>query len=256
MSTSVADRQRDRTERGLRSRLSASGESRPSPPRRRRPGMAALAVLLVVGGAALAGLLALRLDSREPVIVLATDVPAGTEITADLLRTTPVAGDDTLLVPEDQVADVLGTYARVTLSRGQLLDTSMLTRDQPIGAGAVRVGAPLTSGRVPPDLRSGDQVRLVRLGDGSTPPTPLAEGLVMTTSTPTSGDIADDSGSAGVTLLVSEDAADGVIDAGGNDVLGIALIERGVPVDQASLAVLGPGGGPEGGSATGGGGDS
>ena len=43
----------------------------PAPPRRRRPALTALAVLLIVGGAALAGLLAVRMDSREPVLVVA-----------------------------------------------------------------------------------------------------------------------------------------------------------------------------------------
>ena len=71
---------------------------RPSPPRRRRPALAAIAVLLIVGGAALAGLLALRLDSREPVLVMTQDVPVGTKITADMLGTTRVASEGLKLI--------------------------------------------------------------------------------------------------------------------------------------------------------------
>ncbi|MGH3317395.1 MAG: hypothetical protein ACRDO0_14745, partial [Nocardioidaceae bacterium] len=66
------DRQRARAERGLKSTRSSSTAGRdrlPSPPRRRRPALAALAVLLIVGGATLAALLALRLDQRVPVMM-------------------------------------------------------------------------------------------------------------------------------------------------------------------------------------------
>jgi hypothetical protein len=50
------------------------------PPRRRRPGFAALAVLLVVGAAAAAGLLAVRLDARQPVLVARHDIAVGQQI--------------------------------------------------------------------------------------------------------------------------------------------------------------------------------
>jgi hypothetical protein len=59
------------------------------------------------------------------------------------------------------------------------------------------------------------------------------------------------------TLLVPEEAADAVVDAAGNDVLGVALIDRGVPVDEADLETLGPGGsGSSGDSGSNGSGDS
>ncbi|WP_050760903.1 SAF domain-containing protein [Aeromicrobium marinum] len=242
-STTEQDRQRDRAARGIRSReRAAGGADRPSPPRRRRPALAALAVLLIVGGAALAGLLALRLDSREPVLVLNQDVSAGTEITADLLTTADVASSPLMLVRENQVDQVLGTYARTGLSEGQLLDTSMLTREEPVSAGDVRVGFTLTPGRVPPDLRSGDEVRLVRLGDGTQPAEALAVGLVLSASSPTDGggglggDIASDGFG---TVLVAEGASDAVVDAAGRDLLGVTVVRRGVAIDDADLRVLG-----------------
>jgi hypothetical protein len=237
------DRQRDRAARGIRSREAASAYAgqRPSPPRRRRPALAALAVVLIVGGATLAGLLALRLDSREPVLVLNQDVPVGTKITTDLLSTTEVASDRLMLIPESKVKQVLGTYARTSLTRGQLLDTSMLTTAAPFGATQVQVGVPLTAGHVPPGLRSGDEVRLMRIGDGSNPVSPLAIGLVLSVSTPDDGGSFGGSGrnSSTATVLVPAKAADGVVDAAGSDVLGMSLIRRGVTVDDANLIPLG-----------------
>lgn len=241
----VQDRQRDRAARGIRSRNAASSYSnaRPSPPRRRRPAMAALAVLLIIGGAALAGLLALRLDSREPVLVLNQDVAVGTQITRQMLSTTSVASDTLMLVPENQVGSVLGTYSRTALTRGQLVDTSMLTTKAPFGSSQVQVGIPLAAGRVPPGLRSGDEVRLVRLGDGNNGPEPIAVGLVLSTNTSEDGGTlgGGDGGGSSATILVLAESSDLVIDAAGNDLLGMALIRRGVATDEADLVSLRPG---------------
>jgi hypothetical protein len=240
--TTVADRQRDRAARGIGTGGSARfGTDRPAPPRRRRPTLAALAVLLVVGGAALAGLLALRLDSREPVLVLAQDVPAGTEITTDVLATTDVAADGLQLVPSDQAGQVLGTYTTVPLSQGQLLETSSLTTAEPFGTDKTQVGVPLSGGMAPDGLRSGDLVRLVRVGDGNTPPAPIATALVLSTSTDTSGGTLGGGGesSTSATVLVPTTAADAAVDAAANDRLGVALAQRGVSVADARLVNLG-----------------
>lgn len=239
---SVHDRQRDRAARGIRSRSSATVASdRPSPPRRRRPALAAIAVLLIVGGATLAGLLALRLDSREPVLVVTQDVPAGTEVTADMLGSTRVASEGLKLVREADASQVIGTYTRTALSDGQLLDTTVLTTAEPFGADRVQVGVPLESGQVPPGIRSGDEVRIVRLGDGTTPVRPLAVGLVLSTDVSEGGGGLSGGGDSGssATVLIPARAADQVIDAAGNETLGMGLIRRGVPVESARLLVLG-----------------
>ncbi|GAA3528647.1 hypothetical protein GCM10022234_27410 [Aeromicrobium panaciterrae] len=239
--TTVQDRQRQRASRGIGTKAGANGvgPSLPSPPRRRRPALGALAVLLIVGGAALAGLLALRLDSREPVIVLKQDVAVGTQITADMLSTAEVASEGLMLIPEDQANTVIGTYARTSLSSGQLLDTSMLVKGAPFNTTAVRVGVPLTEGQVPGDLRSGDQVRIIRISDGSAVAQPLAVGLFLTSSSKDGDRFGGSGSSASATLLVPATAADAVVDAAGNDKLGLALIKRGVSVEDAGLLTLG-----------------
>jgi len=231
------DRQRARAERGVTGQA-GEGASRPSPPRRRRPAVTLLGVLLIVGGAALAGLLALRMDSRDPVLVLTQDVPAGTEITRDLLGRTNVATDSDLVVPAGAIGQVLGTYAKVPLSQGQLLDTSMLVLDNPIGDGTVaEVGVPLVKGRVPDGLDSGDLVRVVRLSDNGTEGVPLALALVLRPPEESGGGGVlggGESDTAAATLLVPVRTADAIVDAAGNNRLGLALVDRGVSVSDTN----------------------
>jgi len=229
------DRQRARTARGVGGRAAPSA-SRPAPPRRRRPAVALLGVLLIVGGAALAGLLALRMDSRDAVVVVNADVPAGTEITRDMLGQTNAAIDSDVVIPVESVASILGTYAKVPLSQGQLLDTTMLVRTNPLENGQVaEVGVPVVEGRVPDGLRSGDLVRVMRIGENSSGGgQALALALVVNPPTTSeSGGVLGGGGqskSSAATLLVPLEVADAVVDAAGNNRIGMALVDRGVAV--------------------------
>src|SRR5262245_33319022 len=84
--TTTADRQRMRSARGSSGR---TGNRMPAPPRQRRPALAAIAVLLIVGGALVAGLLAIRMDSRVQVIAVSHTLEPGHRITAkDLVART------------------------------------------------------------------------------------------------------------------------------------------------------------------------
>lgn len=164
----ASQRQRARTERGLRSTASVKSDRLPPAPRERKPGLAALAVLLIVGGAALAGLLAIRADERVPVIVASTNISAGEQITEAHLRTMAVAADsDSLLIPESQVGQLVGQYATVDITGGQLVDTTMVGGEGLLDEGEVIVGATLAEGRMPGGgLSRGDDVDLIRVVDG------------------------------------------------------------------------------------------
>ncbi len=240
-STSVSDRQRQRTERGLRSTKSAAARDRvPSAPRRRRPTLAVVAVLLIVGGALIAGLLALRMDDRVMVLVANKDIPAGQQITAADLSTTKVSYDQVSLVPEDQADVVIGTYTEVNIEQGQLIDAAMLTRSTPLSADRAIVGVTLASGRVPlSKINPGDKVLVVRLGDGQRPAVEITEALVLSTRAPTQGSLGSGGSAGSGSLLVPEEAARAVVDASGNDLLGLALLEQGQSPEDVQLAVRG-----------------
>ncbi len=221
------------------SRPGAARSAVPAPPRRRRPALTALAVLLIVGGAALAGLLAVRMDSREPVLVVAQQIPAGELITADMLESRNVSGEGIGTIPRDQADQVVGTlYARQTIYPGQLLQADLLRKDPPLQVDQAQVGVPLTSGKYPPGLRSGDAVRLVRIGDAQSPSAALCTGLVLSVSEGKSSGFGSDARSSVATVVVPQSVADEVVGATGTDELGIALVGRGVSIDEAEITDL------------------
>ena len=184
MSQTTTDTSRGKATRAAAGKKTAGSPaartSVPSPPKRRRPALTALAVLLIIGGAALAGLLAVRMDSREPVLILNQDVSVGERITAAMLSSTNVSGDGLNAIPVDEAPSIVDTlYARQTLYAGQLLQTDLLRKVPPLEADQAQVGVPLTSGKYPPGLRSGDAVRMLRIGDATNASKALCTGLVL-----------------------------------------------------------------------------
>jgi hypothetical protein len=196
-------------------------------------------VLLIVGGAALAGLLAVRMDSRAPVLVVSRDVNVGERISADMLESRNVSGDGLGAIPTDQADQLIGkTYARETLYEGQLLQAKLLRTDPPLEADQAQVGVPLTSGRYPPGLRSGDAVRLVRIGDAQKPDQALCTGLVIEITRGKSSGFGSDAKASVATVIVPQSVADQVVGATGTDALGIALVGRGVSIGDADITDL------------------
>jgi hypothetical protein len=212
--------------------------SMPSPPRRRRPALTALAVLLIVGGAALAGLLAVRMDSREPVLVVSQQVSGGQKITLSVLASSNVSGDGLNTIPASQAEEFTKFYARQTIYKGQLLTPDLLRREPPLTSDQAQVGIPLTSGKYPPGLRSGDAIRLVRIGDAQNPSAPLSTGLVIGVGKAKSSSFGGDARAAVATVVVPQSVVDQIVGATGTDNLGIALIGRGVSVGDAEITDL------------------
>jgi flagella basal body P-ring formation protein FlgA len=230
----VQDRRRTREDRGIRSARSAktaTADRLPAPPRERRPALAALAVLLIVGGAAIAGLLAMRADQRVAVLVAAETIPAGGPITEQSLTTTQVAGEDTLLIPASQTDQLVGQYARVEIREGQLIDTQMVGDSGLLQPGRVAVGAALAPGRVPASgLQPGDVVDLVRVGDGE------GEVIVEEAIVSSAEEGADSAagGAAGyvVTFIVDRDDAATVSAVAAANQLSAVLITRGAALED------------------------
>lgn len=231
--TSTADRQRMRASRGK-----GPGNRMPTPPRQRRPALAAIALILIVGGALVAGLLAIRMDSRVSVVAARATISPGSRITAADLTKVQVASEDLDLVGWQYTDKIVGTYAKGTIYAGMLVDPDMLTDSSPVGNGRVIVSVLLNPALTPRELAKGDLVQVVRASGSSASATSasgsdakdVTRGLVISVSRTTKDSLGGAS-SGSVSLLVPASAGKEVIDASNGSLAGLALVSRGNSTD-------------------------
>ncbi|MFY0405571.1 hypothetical protein [Solicola sp. PLA-1-18] len=127
-----------------KNRPAPSNRSTSQPPsrlpstRERRPALAGLAVLLIVGGAAASGWLALRAGDRVEFLQVRSEVAQGQQIQADDLETVrlPRGFDDG--VSADQRDQVEKYFATTRLVPGTVLNSGMLAEDGGLPEGTVQ----------------------------------------------------------------------------------------------------------------------
>ncbi len=152
----------------------------PQQARQLRPGLAALAVLLVLGGALATTLLVMRADERTSVIRVTKRIGAGQPFDRGALQEARVADEGVSYWPWSQRDRVATTVATVTVLPGTLLTQPMVAAD---GSGAVtgksvKMGLALKPGQAPHDLQRGEHVQLIHVpgrGPGAQEPTLVAE---------------------------------------------------------------------------------
>jgi hypothetical protein len=132
-------------------------------PRKRRPGMIALAAALVGAGILASAALYNREDHQVPVLMVTTAVPVGSVITsADVGTTSVAAGPGLQVIPASQLSQVVGLVAATSLRPGTLLASSELTSKLPPGRGQVLVPVAVKPSGLPASgLAPGDQVLVV-----------------------------------------------------------------------------------------------
>jgi hypothetical protein len=129
-------------------------------PRRRRPGMIALAVALVGLGVLASAALYTATNTRVPVLVVTANVPAGAVIRANAVGTANVSvGPGVQLIPASQLNQVVGQIAGTSLHPGMLLAASELTTLMPPGPGEELVPLPFKPSILPASgIGAGDHV--------------------------------------------------------------------------------------------------
>lgn len=181
------------------------GQLRPLP-RRRRPGMIALAVALVGVGILGSAALYQNVNHRVPVLLVTAAVPAGSVITAaDLGTTSVVAGPGVKVIPARQERQVIGLVAATGLRPGTLLAATEVTTSAPPASGQVLVPVPIKPSGLPASgLADGDEVLIIpaagAAGAGSAPQaitSPVAGVVQAVTTSP------DQNGLDVVDLLVA-----------------------------------------------------
>jgi hypothetical protein len=140
----------------------ASGHRPPSAPRERKPVLAALAILLIAGGALGTGYLVLQNGKREGAIEVSSVIAAGQQIKLADLSDVQVASNTNPLTftPWTEVQQVTQSYARTTLYPGTLLTQEMAATSSGLIGTSARVGLALKDGQFPDQLAVGDIVNI------------------------------------------------------------------------------------------------
>ncbi|MBO8201110.1 hypothetical protein ACFW4X_08310 [Streptomyces smyrnaeus] len=142
-----------------------AGDRLPSPPRERKPALAALAVLLILLGALGATVLVMRAGDRVEAIALTKRVPQGQPIPDSAIKSVMVAEDSDIKYVRWEQRGLLKKYrSAADLVDGTVLVGSMLTKEKGLGPGKAVVGLSLKSGQYPPRLKEGDTVTAYRVG--------------------------------------------------------------------------------------------
>lgn len=134
----------------------------PAPVRDRRPALAALALLLVLGGALASALIAYRSGDRVDVLIAREDIEVGQLVTAGDFGIARVAADGAATIEADAARNFIGTSATTRIPAGTLLNRSMfLAASGVVPVRSVVVGVVLSASQRPAvELRAGDVVRV------------------------------------------------------------------------------------------------
>ncbi|MFI1565055.1 hypothetical protein ACH4ZX_18720 [Streptomyces sp. NPDC020490] len=141
------------------------GERLPTPPRERKPALAALAVLLILVGALGATMLVLQAGERIEVVKVTKEIPAGGSVTNDNVTSVMVAQDSGIHYVEwSQLAALKKLKAVNTIPPGVVAVGEMFGDDAGVQAGKATVGLSLKAGQYPSGLEAGDTVAAYRVG--------------------------------------------------------------------------------------------
>ena len=208
---------------------SPAGRRLPSAPRERKPALAALAVLLIVGCALGTGLLVVQSGKRVAAIQVSSEIGAGQRIPASALTEVQIASNTGLsYVPWSEAAQVSRYFAADTIPPGTLLTSAMVARASTSTAGRDLVGLVLKDGQVPGELLVGDHVEVYKVSDAEdacpgTPGNVLAANAIVTGITQPSA-TSGNSGGEDVDLAVNPRSAGAVACNASNGVAGITVL--------------------------------
>ena len=101
-------------------------------------------------------------DRRIAVLQVVRDLPAGTQLTADDVRSIELTSDPSLaIVKTVDLAAVVGQYTKVRIVAGGLLAPGLMQSVPLVGPGSAVVAVTVPSGELPAGLRERSQVQIV-----------------------------------------------------------------------------------------------
>lgn len=218
---------------------SGPGQRLPVPPRERKPALAALAVLLILGGALTSAYLVMASGQRVSAIRVAQPVAAGQQIPLDALQEVQIGNTGIDFISWSERGRVTRAYAAVPLVQGALLTNQMVTTDAAATQGRVTLGLALKPGQLPSrPLANGDHVAVYAVGAaGSGIPggTVLANDAIVQ-DVRKIGEGTLESNQTRVSLAVPPDQAPALAQAASAGAAAVALVPPGTAVSAPSSA--------------------
>src|SRR6201996_7606484 len=224
---------------------SPSTRKLPGSPRERKPALAALAVVLILGGALAVGYLMLRSAKQVDAIQITQQIGQGQQIPHSAMQEVQVPASTGLhYVPWSQASQVSQFFAAEAIPPGTLLTPNMAVRTNQLTNGKSVMGLALKDGQLPSGLAVGDHINIYEVSDSTEscpgPPGSLLSGdaVVRGVSTPSAS---SSSAVADVEVALSPATAGAVACSASNGILGVS-INPGSSLAQGSGSTF-PGGG-------------
>ncbi|SNX63218.1 hypothetical protein SAMN06272735_5020 [Streptomyces sp. TLI_55] len=143
------------------------GDRLPTPPRERKPALAALAVLLILVGALGATMLVLQAGDRIEVVKVTEEIPVGGKVTDSDVTSVMVAEDSAInYVKWSQLGTLKTLKAVTTIPKDTVVMGQMFGDEAGASAGKTLVGLSLKAGQFPAGIKVGDTVAAYRVADG------------------------------------------------------------------------------------------
>jgi len=211
---------------------SPEGRRLPSAPRERRPGLAALAVLLIVGGALSAGFLITKTGKRVGAIEIVHQVGVGQRIPLSAMQEVQIASDSSVnYVPWNEASQVAEFYAANAIPPGTLLNGAMVVRANHVTAGRDVLGLALKEGQLPAGLQVGDHIDIYQVSNaneacpGSSGSALSSNAIVLAIAVPSAS--SGSSAAADVQVALNPRDAGAVACNASNGIVGIAVLPAG-----------------------------
>jgi hypothetical protein len=145
-----------------------SARKLPGASRERKPALAALAVLLILGGALAVGYVMLQGAKRVAAIEITQQVGQGQQIPLSAMQEVQVAANSGVpYVPWAEAGQVSRNFAATTILKGTLLTSTMVAATNPEVSGRATMGLALKDGQLPAGLAAGDHIDIYEVSDAT-----------------------------------------------------------------------------------------
>lgn len=193
----------------------SNGTGRLPSTRERRPALAALAVLLIVGGALASAWLAMQSGHRADFVQVNADVAEGQEISANDLRTVELPEDFDGGIPASERDDLVGKFTTTRWTPGMVVVDEMFTDESDIAEDRIELALPVKAA-LAPELESGSKVAVYTGKDTA------IDGFVASAPSTSEGDFGS-SEDASALISIPSTCGTEVTTAEGEDAVSVAL---------------------------------